>query len=42
VMDRLRYRTPPCHLAVNNVEGKGVLAVLEFPTSHNHERRGAG
>ena len=42
VVDRLRYRTPPCHLAVNNVEGKGVLAVLEFPGPQSHEGRGAG
>jgi two-component system, LytTR family, sensor kinase len=33
VMDRLRYRTPRCHLALNNVEHQGVLAVLEFPGS---------
>jgi hypothetical protein len=42
VMDRLRYRTPPCHLAVNNVEGRGVLAVLEFPGPQGSVGRGAG
>jgi two-component system, LytTR family, sensor kinase len=33
VRDRLRYRTPVCRLALNNVDEKGVLAVLEFPGS---------
>jgi two-component system, LytTR family, sensor kinase len=36
VLDRLRYRTPSCHLALNNVDDKGVLAVLEFPGLSGH------
>ncbi len=33
VMNRLRYRTPTCHLSLSNVQETGVLAVLDFPVS---------